>query len=139
MDRMEHSPDTPSPNSRYRSPSSITCTLSPQLLSKVTGIPIFNRNKYSELQVLDLHLRERSQGEISIIENLDICPNLILLNLSYNSITVVQRLDCLVQLVELNLAENSIRFIQNLSPLRNLLRLNLSGNQIVRIPGALLK
>ena len=86
---MEYNtPDTPSPNSRYRSPSTVTCALSPSLLSRVTGIPYQNRIKFSELQVLDLHLREKDKGEIERIENLEVCPNLKLLNLSYNSIKV---------------------------------------------------
>lgn len=81
--------DTPSPASRYRSTSRIICALSPSLISKVTGVSHLNKSKMLGLQCLDLHLREDGQGEIGKIENLDICPNLKLLNLSYNSIKVL--------------------------------------------------
>ena len=87
---MNHSTiDTPSPASRYRLPSRIICALSPSLISKVTGVSHVNKSKMLGLKCLDLHLRQEDQGEIGQIENLDICPNLKLLNLSYNSIKVL--------------------------------------------------
>jgi hypothetical protein len=80
--------NTPSPNSRYRSASKKICILSPTLISKISSIDHLDKQKLSGLQCLDLHIREKSLGEIHVIENLHICQNLKLLNLSYNSITV---------------------------------------------------
>lgn len=79
---------TPSPNSKYRSPSKAICTLSPALISKISNINDHDKQKLLGLQCLDLHIREKSLGEIHVIENLHICRNLKLLNLSYNSIKV---------------------------------------------------
>jgi hypothetical protein len=80
--------NTPSPNSRYRSVSKKICILSPTLISKISSIDHLDKQKLLGLQCLDLHIREKSLGEIHVIENLHICRNLKLLNLSYNSITV---------------------------------------------------
>jgi hypothetical protein len=86
MEQFQQS--TPSPNSRYRSVSKTICILSPELISKISSIDPLDKQKLLGLQCLDLHIREKSLGEIYIIENLHICRNLKLLNLSYNSITV---------------------------------------------------
>lgn len=73
--------------SQQRNPTTVACKLSTQLISKVAGIS--RTHRYDDVRRLDLHMREQDQGEIVLIENLEICPNLKLLNLSYNSIQVL--------------------------------------------------
>jgi hypothetical protein len=73
--------------SKQRNVTTVVCKLSTELISRVAGISQIYH--YDDVQRLDLHIREESQGEIVLIENLEICPNLKLLNLSYNSIQVL--------------------------------------------------
>lgn len=74
-------------SNRRRNFTTIVRKLSTELISKVAGASHISR--LDEVQQLDLHMRGESQGEIVLIENLEICPNLKLLNLSYNSIKVI--------------------------------------------------
>ena len=64
----------------------------------------------------DLHLRDdrfsQQNGRIRVIECMDLMPNLLQLNLSYNLITIIDGLKPVSNLVELNLAENSIRKVK---------------------------
>jgi hypothetical protein len=74
-------------HSQQRNFTAVECKLSKELIAKVAGTS--QKYRYDDVQRLDLHIREESQGEIVLIENLEICPNLKLLNLSYNSIQVM--------------------------------------------------
>lgn len=114
--------------------SSIVCSITPELISEVSGNNVSN---ISRLQVLDLHLRDEKKGKIRRIENMILVPNLRQLNLSYNAIIKIENLGRLHNLIELNLAENAIEKIENLDNLKALERLNLSGNQITRIPDSI--
>ena len=71
--------------------------------------------------------------KIKRIENLERCPNLQELNLSYNYISKIENLNLLSKLKSLDLSENSIKRFENLSSLSSLEYLNLTGNLVKEI------
>lgn len=116
-------------------PNSNICIINRNLILKQSNNQSNNNNNnLSQIEILDLHLRDGKIGKIRKIENLNELINLKQLNLSFNAITKIEGLNNLLQLVELNLAENSISKIEGIFHLRSLERLSLCGNQIERIP-----
>ena len=103
------------------------CFISDALLRKVS-----EQIDMKRIHTLNLHLSSE-EGKIRVIEHLDKCINLKLLNLSYNMISRIQGLESLTKLTELNLAENNIHRIEGIDHLQLLEKLNLSGNRITRI------
>ena len=76
-----------------------------------------------------------SSKKISVIENLECCPNLQCLYLYENRIQIIQNLNFACQLTHLYLQENNIMKMENLTSLTNLRKLFLGGNYITEVSG----
>ena len=83
--------------------------ITPKFLKDITG-----KCNLHVLTNLNLQFKDDRFPKIRRISGMEVVPNLISLNLSYNELTKIEGLFCLSNLTCLNLSENHITITENL-------------------------
>lgn len=74
-----------------------------------------------------------SNSNITSLQGLEYCGNLISLNISHNSVTDITPLENLSEIVDLNISYNNITDVKPLEGLKNLITIDTTSNSIVNI------
>lgn len=101
-------------------------------LHSLSQVPELHNSSSARTAVQSLNLHSNA---ITVIDGLQLLPNLTSLNLSSNSIRLIENLSSLVNLTALNLASNCISELRGLEGLSRLQQLNVSYNLISSLQG----